>query len=388
MKIVYTATLKTFFLNKSLALLSAGLLVCSLAGAQTAGNWTFNGTLNGTPGSSLSVSNVSLGSGIPTNAFNGGTEFFGENGWPAGAVDPNAYFEFSLTASVAHYLVLNKVNLTQRRSNTGTPAGSGPTAWSLRSSLDNYATNITTGTMTDTYATYAVTLPAAFQAIASKVTFRVYGYTTTISSGGTSRFVIDNISVTGSSMSGVLAEAAIQLNTSFTTAGKPSIQWNTSGFEAGTDFTVERSVNGIDFAAIHQEQSNTSTDAAYQYTDLSAPAAATLFYRVSASNQGNGNYLSPVAALKQGVPTSAQMSTQIRGIIAGGASVKTFLHMEEAGAYQLSIWSMDGKALVSQTLQGQAGDAIADLTLGARPHGVYVLTLSKEGQRSSRQFVY
>jgi hypothetical protein len=64
------------------------------------------------------------------------------------------------------------------------------------------------------------------------------------------------------------------------------------------------------------------------------------------------------------------------------------LHIEETGAYQLTIWSSDGRALLKQTVQETAGDPVADLPLGSYPHGVYILTLSNEDQQSSRQFVY
>src|SRR4051812_35517394 len=124
------------------------LTLISTSLAQNAGNWSFNGTLYGTPVTSVTVSGMSLGSAIPASAYNSGTEWYGEGGWPAGAADPNAYLQFSLAPTAGHYLVLNAVKLTQRRSNTGTPMGSGPTSWSIRSSLDNYATDITTGTQT------------------------------------------------------------------------------------------------------------------------------------------------------------------------------------------------------------------------------------------------
>jgi len=382
MKTLYTA-LKSTFTHKALGFLLSSLAFLPAAQAQTAGNWNFNGTLAGTAGSSITVSGASLGTGIPSTSFNGGTEYYGENGWPAGALDPNAYMQFTLTATSAHYLVLNTVNLVQRRSNTGTPQGAGPTQWSLRSSLDNYASDISSGTMTYNYATYTVTLPAAFHAIASSVTFRVYGYATTVNAGGSSRFVFDNISIQGSSISGILAEQSIHLAAA-PDAGKVSLQWNTAGFEAGTEFTLERSSNGRDFETLHSEQSAAAADQQYRYTDLSVGSSTTLFYRVAARIQGVSIYMSPVVTLKQ----SATQDMQIKGVVAGGNSVKTFLRMEAAGSYQLSVWSQDGRMVMSQSLSGQAGDATADLSLGARPHGIYILTLSKEGQRSSRQFVY
>src|SRR5882757_3768144 len=167
MKTFYAVTWAISIRKKALAILLANLTILSVGRSQTAGNWNFNNTLSGTSGSSITASPFSLGASIVSGAYNGGTEYFGEGGWPSGALDPNAYVQFTLTAAVGHYLVLNTINLVQRRSSTGTPSGSGPNQWSVRSSLDNYTTNITSGSITPSYATYTVTLPTAFQAIPS-----------------------------------------------------------------------------------------------------------------------------------------------------------------------------------------------------------------------------
>jgi len=365
--------------NKSLALVLAGLLIAFSAQSQTAGNWNMNGTLTGTAGSHISLGTIGLGSSIVSGTFNGGTEYYGEGGWPTGAIDLNAYTEFTLTAGTGYYLVLNNVSLIQRRSSTGS-AGAGPNQWSIRSSLDNYASDITSGSMTSSYVTYTITLPVAFQSIPSTVTFRVYGYNTTISSGGTSRFVYDNISVQGQAVSGVLAQQSIDLTAKSAGSGNVSLQWQTEGFAAGTDFTLQRSTNGVDFQPVYQSQSTDNTR--FQYQD--AVSAAALFYRVAATQPDGAVYLSPIVAFQQ--QTAKQ--TRIRGVVAQGSSIKTLLHIEETGAYQLTVWSSDGRALLKQTVAMSAGEPVADLSLGANPHGVYILTLSNEAQQSSRQFVY
>ena len=359
------------------------LTLISTSLAQNAGNWNFNSTLNGTPASSVTVSAMSLGSAIPTNTFNSGTEWYGEGGWPAGAADVNAYLQFSLAPTAGHYLVLNTVKLVQRRSNTGTPMGSGPTSWSIRSSLDNYATDITTGTQTYDYVTYTVTLPAAFQSIGTGVTFRVYGYNTTVSgSGGISRFVWDNISVQGSSVSGVLAEQEITMTANLLRAGNISLQLNARGFSPNTDLIIQRSVNGSDFASIYRQQGSSATGT-YRYDDQAAPVMGTVFYRAAAASPDGSTYLSPVVSVRQ----DALQDTRIRGIIARGGLVQALLQLEVAGAYQLSIWSQDGKALVRQVVNTVAGNATAEISFGSMPHGLYILMLSKDGERISKQFV-
>jgi hypothetical protein len=280
-------------------------------------------------------------------------------------------------------MVLNTVTMILRRSNTGTPAGSGPNNWSLRSSLDGYTANLATSGMTYNYATYTVTLPAAFQSLTSGVTFRLYGYNTTINSGGNSRFVYDNISIQGQAVAGLLAEQSIDL-TAKATIGGANLQWQSLGFAAGTTFTVERSADGTNFLAIDQQM---STDASvYQYADKTAPVSTKLFYRVLAS-QPDGETLRSAITVVNGQTAMNTTETVIRNVAALGGIVKTVIHLGEAGTYQLNIWSQDGKALHQQTISGQAGDQVTEINLGNHPHGMYVISVSKNGVNKSRQFV-
>jgi hypothetical protein len=379
-------------------------MICWLAmpgaRAQTAANWSFTNTLTATPGANFSAPNITLGTSIVSNAFNAGTEFFGQDGWPAGALDPNAYLQFTVSANAGYYTVLNTIVLTIRHSSLGTAAGSGPASWSLRSSLDGYSSDISGGnSLSPSYQTFTIPLPAAFQAIPSTVTFRLYGYNETTTSGGSNRFVFDNISISGQAMSGVLAEQSIYLtakaagtgaNGNGTNlangAGAVDLQWQTIGLPAGTDLIVERSVNGTDFSAIGQQTVTDPGASNYDYEDDQIPAAANLFYRVRANEPGGNTFFSPIAAVS--VRGNAAKGSAIRGVAAQGTSIKTLLHIEEAGAYQLSIWSEDGKAVCRQAMNGQAGDAIAEFSFGTHPHGIYVLTLSVGGVNSSRQFIY
>jgi len=380
MKTIYPSPLKTF---KALTLALTALLLAAVAEAQTAGNWGFNNSLTGTPGSNITAGSASLGSSIVSNAFNGSTEFYGQDGWPSGAVDPNAYLQFLVSPTTGYYLVLNSVTMVIRRSNTGTPQGAGPNNWVLRSSLDGYTSDIATNSMTYNYATFTVTLPAAFQTLSSAVTFRLYGYNTTINSGGNSRFVYDNISIQGQAISGVLAAQSLEL-TAKASANAVSLQYQAQGFEAGTTYSIERSVDGTNFTAIQRLISNTVGTSFFQYTDGSIPAVAKLFYRVSAQQPDGTSLRSDISV----VSLQQTAGTSIRSVAVSGSTLKTALHIGAAGSYQLNVWSQDGRALYRQVMNQQAGDQVADISLGNYPHGLYILTVSKDGVNTSRQFVY
>jgi len=371
--------MKTFKLPV-LASVIAGLLMVNGLKAQTASSWIFNNTLSGTPGAHITGADVSLGSSIVSGAFNGGVEYYGQDGWPIGAVDPNAYLQFGVAANAAYYLTLNKVTLSIRHSTTGTAAGSGPISWSLRSSLDGYTTDLATGNnLTINYQTFTVNLPAAFQSIASTVTFRLYGYSSVTTAGGSNRFVINNISIQGQAVAGVLAVQSLILKAT-PAAGVVGLQWQAQGFAEGTDFIVERSVDGADFTDIGQ-----AIGATYRYQDASLPSVLTVYYRIRAS-QPDGS--STWSAIEVVTLQAAAGASAIRGIIPEGGSLKTLLHLAEAGNYQLNIWSADGKILYRQMIQEQTGDQAADLSFGTHPHGIYILTLTGAGVRNSREFVF
>jgi hypothetical protein len=352
--------------------------------AQTAGNWNFNGTVTGTPGANITVSATTFGSSIVSNAFNGGTEFYGQDGWPTGALDPNAYLQFSLTPATSYYLVLNSVTLVIRRSTTGTAAGSGPMQYSLRSSLDGYASNLSTGTLSTSYITFTVPLPAMFQSLSSAVTFRLYGYSSNTSSGGSNRFVYDNISLQGQAIPGVLAIQNILLTAKAVSPGSVGLQWNSTGFDAGTDFVVERSEDGSSFTDIDRVQSSAAADAQFQYEDASAPSTTTIYYRILAVRPDGANYLSSIVVVNTGL----SQAFQIRGVVAGEASVRAIMKIPESGQYRLCVYSMNGMALLKQVITEQPGDLAMDIPFGNHAHGIYILTVSNGGQNISRKFVY
>ncbi|MBS1662408.1 MAG: hypothetical protein JST68_15295 [Bacteroidetes bacterium] len=358
------------------ALLTLGI---SAAQAQTAANWNFNSTMSGTAGSNISAANAALGSAIPTPAFNGGGEFYGEDGWPAGAVNPNAYLQFSLSPSSGYYLVLNNVSLVMRRSNTGSPQGSGPNNWVLRSSLDGYTADLASGSMTYNYATYTVSLPSAFQSLSSGVTFRVYGYNMTINSGGNSRFVFDNISIQGQSINTLLAQQSVSL-TAKAAPSSVDLQWTSQGLAEGTRFSIDRSIDGTHFTTIAQSFGGTS------YTDAALPSAARIFYRIAAEQPDGVIVHSTIVSLA--LENQQAHALAIRSLAVSGDNIKALLHLVESGSYRLSIWSQDGKMLYATSISATAGDQVADIPAGHYPRGLYIFSLTKNGINTSRQFLY
>jgi hypothetical protein len=214
------------------------------------------------------------------------------------------------------------------------------------------------------------------------VTFRLYGYNSVTTSGGENRFVTDNITIKGQTSPTTLAVQSLHLSGT-TTAGAVDLQWQASGFADGTNYIIQRSPDGANFTDIGQLTGSGET--AFQYQDASAPAVSTVFYRIMAQQPDGSSAWSPVIAVNL---SSAAGQTGIRSVAAEGGDLRTLLHFAATGTYQLNIYSTDGKMLYRQVLREQAGDPAEDISFGTHAHGVYILTLSGTGVRTSREFIY
>lgn len=174
--------------------------------------WNF-GTTSGssavTSGASanVTISNISQGNNNGTTSLldNGSTSSGYTNAsgnYNAGAAartgaintgaSGSAYFEFTLTPAIGYTVTVADFNFGTRSTSTG------PQAYSLRSSLDNYATDIVTGTINNNSAWNLKLNPTvnAKSNPSSSITFRLFGYSGTGSpSANTANWRIDDITM-------------------------------------------------------------------------------------------------------------------------------------------------------------------------------------------------
>jgi hypothetical protein len=361
-------------------LVIVGLWMSMGARAQTAATWNFSGmsVAPSATGANITATNVTMGSHVTGGGQFSGSDFFGQDGWPAAtSIDPNAYMQFTVSPGSGYYLVLNTVAMNLRHSTLGTSAGSGPTSWILSSSLDGYSSVLATGALTTAYQSFTVTLPAAFQGITGSVTFRLYGYNEITSAGGSNRFVTNSISVKGSSLAGTLAVQSIDLG-AVGKAQAVDLQWHTQGFTDGTSFILQRASDGIAFTTLETVTGSTAVD--------NTVTPGQWYYRIEAQSPDGSSYLSPIVTVMVG--GSSSIISMIRGVAAQGSLVRTFVHLADAGSYLLNIRTMGGQPVYRSVINGQGGDIATDIAFGSRAHGVYVLTLTGNGTNSSREFFY
>jgi hypothetical protein len=373
--------------------MSIGKYVCSLllqafiiipCFSQAIGNWNFNGSTSGTGGTYNTVSIADFSAAVPTKAYNGGTVYFGEGGWPSGALDPSAYLEFTITPNTGYQLDMSSVVITMRRSTTGTAAGSGPTSWSLRSSVDGYTTDLGSNNVTTSIQNFTVTLGSSFLMRHTGVTFRLYGYNANVTTGGLNRLVMDNVSING--IGSVLPLTFTGLQALRNNDKTISLKWQMSNILEGNVFNVERSLNGTDFTTINRfTQTDNQLTGAYQYNDNQAPGnAAAIYYRIKINEPSGWTYFSWLVK----VNNNSAKQLLVNYANSTGQSLVTSLQVPEKGSYMISVVAMNGAVLQQQSLELDAGVHVITIPLQALSHGTYVVRLvGKEGV-SSRKFVW
>lgn len=350
------------------------------ARAQTAATWSFSGSSvdPSATATGITASKVTMGSDVTGGGQFSGSDFFGQDGWPATAIiDPNAYMQFTIGPGSGYYLVLNTVVMNLRHSTLGTSAGSGPTSWLLSSSLDGYSSVLASGSLTTGYQTFTVTLPAAFHTLTSSVSFRLYGYNELMTAGGSNRFVTNSISVKGSATPGVLAVQSVDLG-AVARDQAVDVHWQTQGFAGGTSFLLQRSADGAQYTTLETLTGATAVD--------NSVAPGRWYYRIEAQSPDGSSYFSPVVTVMVTGPSAS--ARVIKGVATQGGSVRTFLQLPGAGSYLLDIRTMDGRPVYRTEISSAGGEMITDLVLGAHAHGVYVLTLAGNGANGSREFLY
>lgn len=116
--------------------------------------------------------------------------FFGGLAWTnAPSADPGQYFSFTVSPVAGETMTLSTLSLQSLRS------GPGPLAFSLRSSLDDFAADIQAfSTVSAASGSYAIVLPASFVNLTTAVEFRLYAFAAT----SLGYWRIDNVRLGGS----------------------------------------------------------------------------------------------------------------------------------------------------------------------------------------------
>jgi len=353
------------------------LLSSTSASAQAVGTWNFSGTLAGTGTANNTVSAASLGSSLDTSAFTSGV-YYAEGNWPSGGVDPNYYLQFSLTPNSGHELSLSAITMNIRRSTTGTAAGSGPNNWSIRSSLDGFTSDITTGSLgLVTTPTITVPLGAAFASLSSAITFRLYGYNEVTTASGFDRFCYQNITVDGLIVLPLLLN---NFNASIISGNAVQLNWVLTGDAEVSGIQVERSTDGINFTNIQNiiPQASESQEK-YQFVDETLSSTdQNLFYRIEITQNGSAVSYSQTREI---VISEKKSLTIVALPVHSGGNVQLKVNADVADNYNFYLYSINGMQVSVKTIALNNGSQFVQMDNAVLHTGLYVLTAERNGQK-------
>lgn len=158
--------------------LPAGVTGGTIAQGNNQGTTTLLDSTAASSGYTGASGGNNAGLGARTGALNTGT---------------SGYLTFTLTPDAGKRLVVSGISFAARRSNTG------PQAWTLYSSVDNYTAALATGSLSSasTWYLFTPTISAVNGALGTAVTFRLYGHSGSGSySGGSANFRVDDLTLT------------------------------------------------------------------------------------------------------------------------------------------------------------------------------------------------
>lgn len=240
--------------------------------------WNFDAS-NNSPSSvaaNISASNADFGPGVGTNlgavsnyaTGNPGKAYMGED-WNSASFNPDDYLEISITPNPGYKISVSSISFDIQSSATG------PNTIAVRSSLDNFTSNVSSGaSSTNNFGSRATGLGAGSTNITTTLRIRIYGYGGT-NVNGTLRF--DNITLSGA----VALPVELLYFRAQPQGNVVALSWATTWERNAGTFTIQRSRDLSEFLTIGEVAATGNTDSrqTYAFTDR-WPDAGTTYYRL------------------------------------------------------------------------------------------------------------
>lgn len=229
-------------------------------------------TLGQVTADNITVSGIGRSNSLDANP---GSNRYNAKGWNSGSLSSNLYYYFTITPQAGYSVNLNSFVFN------GTASGSGPSNYSIRTSIDNYASSITSPDLSGFITDLS---DDEFQNISESVTVRIYAWGASSPAG---TFSVDDFYFTGSvteepilpEITSVLTAESIEGETDtyqLTAEGTPLILLNAENIPAGATFDDETGILSFDGTTPVGTYSITITAESYYGTDTE-----TLVYTVN-----------------------------------------------------------------------------------------------------------
>lgn len=278
------------------------LLYCLLltATAHAQANFSATWPFDGTPSGSASQPNVGTGganfTGVAPSNLPGADYVTGQNGQAVNVANwsqsPNCnfseYVEVSVSAQNGQKITLTQFSVLVNKS------ASGPQELRVRSSVDNYGSDLTVASVGTGFQSVSFGLSGAgFVDQTSTVTFRLYGCNGT---GGTLR--LDDLAINGTVTTTPLPVTLLSF-TAKPEGDRVQLAWDTTAERDADRFVVERSADLREYASVGEVAANGTTDTRQHYglTDM-RPLPGANYYRLRQIDlDGTAHTFKPISAI-------------------------------------------------------------------------------------------
>ena len=148
-----------------------------------------------------------------------------------------------------------------------------------------------------------------------------------------------------------------------------NVQWNVHSETGVSVYEVERSIDGVAFTKIGTVAPHAGSFAAdaYSFAD-GQPADGDNFYRIKVVNQNGSDTYTNIAIVS--VPTGKMLIAVYPNPVKDGL-IKLWFKNTKAGTYQVQLYSMDGKAILSKSISHPGSAATYTIRSGTIAQGIY-----------------
>jgi hypothetical protein len=330
----------------------------------------------------ITVSDIGVGNNNGTTTLltstNPSTGYTGASGANNAAASVNTggisatstYFQTTLTPTASTSVVLTGISF-----GTFSLTGSGPTAITVRTSLDNYTADQATFTMlaNSTWRFFSSNTLTVAAPTGTPVTVRIYGLNGT-GSANTANWRIDDLTLNPpSSLPLSLTAFAASFN-----GTASQLKWTSVNEINVKGFSVEKSLNGVDFSEIAfvKGQNNVQQNL-YSFNDADVKSGVNYYRLKMINNDGSVRYSNTIIiSNKLSLQTTVFPNPVISNI--------TINHGKAVAGALLRLYTIDGKLV--RTTPVQIGAIQTTLSASQLLKGNYLLIFENNGEKSTAQF--
>ncbi len=288
-----------------------------------------------------------------------------------------SYFEVVITPKTTEKVKIT--NITYGSRSIG--SSGGPTTVIIRSSVDNYATDLANHTINSVslWSQYSETVNVT-GALSTAVTLRIYAADAT-GSTTSNNWRIDDLSITA--VDGVLPVSLISF-TGKADNNAVTLNWKTASEKNNSHFDIERSINGKIFEKIGSVSGAGNSDQlkTYAFNDATAENGVNYYQLKQVDNNGDFEIFSAIS-----VTTALAKSEFSVLALSAKSEVQIVVNGVKPGAGEIEIYNLSGQRIANASVNLVQGYNKVAIPVTIINSGIYVAKLKVNSQVLTKKFV-